>query len=393
MLVMASVTEKQINAYASSPYLTIDHVTANGFQASWSNLPDREEYTSFEIYLNGVFVDLISTPDVSDYLFTDLSPSTNYEIRIVGYNGDTKGYEETTTGSTSTAELVKSSNSTGVFFPKPIIGTNGIVTIDGFDTEKLINGSRLFIIIPDTRLGKAQLDLTADQVKNMRASNATLSISFLDARLVFNTNNLKDDNASSIILTKVTTDLPEDEKAISSIFDFSIKQGEELISTFSTPVKIGFDNINATSIEKLKVFYFNEVTGKWENIGGEFGIWEDGSGLGFVTTTVTHFSIYTIMEAIEQTDSAHTPPINNGGSTGLIDKSSNTSTNTPAGLISESSNTPINTPAGSNVNTIDGHRLPDTASNNFNFITLGTILVLSALLIMFLHKKRQNITE
>ncbi|MEH7246858.1 LPXTG cell wall anchor domain-containing protein [Neobacillus niacini] len=393
-LVITPMAGKQINAFAETQYLKIDFATTYGFQISWRNLPSKDTYTSFKIYLNGELVNPLPAPDASDYLFTNLAPSTTYGVKLEGNSGDTKLYEEAITVSTSAPDPVKTSNSTDVYFPKPIIGTNGMVTINGFDSETLSDGNKLFIMIPDSEFNRAQLDLTSDQVKNMRASNVILSISFLDARLVFNTNNLKDDSAATILLTKVTEDIPEAEKAISSIFDFSVKQGQNIISTFSTPVTVGFDDIEESkyNTKNLKVFYFNETIQKWENVEGLYTAWNDGSGKGLVATKTSHFSTYAVMEAAEQTlvnNGTLTPPaVSKGDQSTPMDTSGVTSSSIEN---TKAASADIKTvQSGGDVNTSNGYPLPNTATNNLNYIIIGIALVLATLLTMFIQKKRQN---
>ncbi|MCH6266595.1 hypothetical protein [Neobacillus citreus] len=396
-LVTAPMAGKQINAFAEAQYLKMDYATTDGFQVSWRNLPNKDIYTSFKIYLNGELVNPLPAPDASEYLFTNLAPSTAYEVRLEGNTGDTKQYEEAISVSTSAPVQVKTINSTGMYFPKPIIGTNGVVTINGFDSETLADGSKIFIMIADTEFNRAQLDLTSEQVENMRASNTSLSISFLDARLVFNMNNLKDDSAATILLTKVTEDLTEAEIAISSIFDFSVKQGENIISTFSTPVTVGFDDIEESkyNTKNLKVFYFNETTQKWENVGGIYTAWNDGSGKGLVATKTNHFSTYTVMEAAEQTpvnNGAQTPPVvSNGDQSTSVETTGSTSTSSQNTKTASADTKAVQ--SGGAAKTSKGYPLPNTATNSINFILIGTVLVLAALLTMFIQKDKMVINH
>ncbi|WP_249869121.1 leucine-rich repeat domain-containing protein [Oceanobacillus saliphilus] len=92
----------------------------------------------------------------------------------------------------------------------------------------------------------------------------------------------------------VTISMVEQERtpnSLSATYDFTIKQGTRTISTFDEGVSLTF-NVNADRAKNpnnLKVFYYNEDLGKWENVGGAYHN-------GTVTTVVAHFSIFTVFE-------------------------------------------------------------------------------------------------
>ncbi|WP_161485265.1 leucine-rich repeat domain-containing protein [Alkalihalobacillus trypoxylicola] len=96
----------------------------------------------------------------------------------------------------------------------------------------------------------------------------------------------------------VTIEVKELERtpnSLSSTYDFTVKQGSRNISAFDEGVTLTF-NVNAglaKNPKNLKVFYFNEETKKWENIGGTYQN-------GRVTAVTYHFSIFTVMEAADE---------------------------------------------------------------------------------------------
>ncbi|TSB45718.1 leucine-rich repeat domain-containing protein [Alkalicoccobacillus porphyridii] len=85
---------------------------------------------------------------------------------------------------------------------------------------------------------------------------------------------------------------PSDSNSLSGTYDFTIKQGTRTISQFKEGVTLTF-NVNAERAKNpnnLKVFYFNEEKGKWENVGGTYSN-------GQVTVVTYHFSMFTVFEA------------------------------------------------------------------------------------------------
>ncbi|WP_062051922.1 LPXTG cell wall anchor domain-containing protein [Bacillus sp. JCM 19034] len=90
---------------------------------------------------------------------------------------------------------------------------------------------------------------------------------------------------------------PRESNSLSGTYDFTIKQGTRTISQFEEGVTLTF-NVNAERSKNpnnLKVFYFNEETNKWENVGGTYS---DGK----VTVVTYHFSRFTVFEAADDSE-------------------------------------------------------------------------------------------
>ena len=90
-------------------------------------------------------------------------------------------------------------------------------------------------------------------------------------------------------------EIKSDPNSLSSTYDFTIQQGTRTISQFDEGITLTF-NVNAARAKNpnnLKVFYFNEETEKWENVGGTY---QNGK----VTVVTYHFSMFTVFEAADE---------------------------------------------------------------------------------------------
>lgn len=77
---------------------------------------------------------------------------------------------------------------------------------------------------------------------------------------------------------------------VSKAYDITIKAGDNKIK-IDSPVKLTFEVKDAKDIRKVGVYYLNEVTGKWEYVGGKVD-----RKANTVTTEAKHFSTYGAFE-------------------------------------------------------------------------------------------------
>ncbi|WP_031314260.1 alpha amylase N-terminal ig-like domain-containing protein [Caldanaerobacter subterraneus] len=77
---------------------------------------------------------------------------------------------------------------------------------------------------------------------------------------------------------------------VSKAYDITIKAGDNKIK-IDSPVKLTFDIKDAKDIRKVGVYYLNEVTGKWEYVGGKVD-----RKTNAVTIEAKHFSTYGAFE-------------------------------------------------------------------------------------------------
>lgn len=145
-----------------------------------------------------------------------------------------------------------------------------------------------------------KLDLTWDTNETTDVFFTSSQISLLinnNASIEINKKSVNVQIPSSILsnytgdTTITVTKLDSVENAIGDVYDFTIKQGSEIVSTFQEPVTLTFnvDPNKVTNPDLVKVFYWNEDEEIWELIGGTY---ENG----VVTAETTHFSTYTVFE-------------------------------------------------------------------------------------------------
>ncbi|WP_058308533.1 leucine-rich repeat domain-containing protein [Gracilibacillus massiliensis] len=129
------------------------------------------------------------------------------------------------------------------------------------------------------------------------------------------------------------------EDAVSDVYDFTIMIDGEVVSSFDTPITLTFEvdesNVNDTS--HLKVFYLNEDTGVWELIGGDY---QDGK----VIAQTDHFSTFAVFE----------------------------------------------TTAMDNTATDDNNELPETATNQYNWLVASVLFLLLGAVILFFNYRKQK---
>lgn len=175
-------------------------------------------------------------------------------------------------------------------------------------------------------------------------------------------------------------------------YKFTIMQGDERRSQFEEPITLTFkvSTDGVTNADNLQVFYLNEETGKWENIGGKYHAEE-----GTVTATTTHFSTFAVFEA-EEIGSDNLVVTDNESSAGEVeseDKLEGTQKTPEESETTETPNTP-NTPDNNDnatTQTDGGTLLPNTATSMFNSLTIGLIiLLLGASIFAIRHMKDQE---
>ncbi|WP_449622050.1 5'-nucleotidase C-terminal domain-containing protein [Robertmurraya sp. Marseille-Q9965] len=129
-----------------------------------------------------------------------------------------------------------------------------------------------------------------------------------------------------------------DAKGSLGVYDFTIESGGKTYHQFDEKVKLTFkvDPKQIKNPKNVKVYYWNEKEEKWELIGGEYKN-------GEVSAYTDHFSTYGVFET--KPDSSKSP--------------------------SEAKN-----------------ELPETATNNFNLLLTGLMLVLAGMMLYFVNRKK-----
>lgn len=225
---------------------------------------------------------------------------------------------------------------------KPIIENNKFV----FDKSAFDVVENYDVIIIDVTNQKEldifEIELTEDQVQLLISKNATLQINKSDVRL----------NIPSSVFTngseKVTISiekLDDVENSLSSVYNFTIKQEDQLISKFENGVTLTFevDKNMVQNTEHLNIYYLNEQNIEWEQIGGNYA---DGE----ISATTNHFSTFAVFE----------------DSSKIIDVSQSEQEAAEENQI----------------------KLPETATNIYNMLFISFVLVATGLVLLFVQKRR-----
>ena len=138
-----------------------------------------------------------------------------------------------------------------------------------------------------------EITVTKSQLSKLKQKDAVLAVKKNDVTLEFPATVFSGEQDATIIIEKLAD--VDVEGAKSAVYDFTLVEGETVISDFSETegVQLAF-NIHDKNVENsdlLKVFYLNEETDEWVEIGGEY---QDG----IVTATTTHFSIFTDRKSV-----------------------------------------------------------------------------------------------
>ncbi|RCW65890.1 5'-nucleotidase C-terminal domain-containing protein [Saliterribacillus persicus] len=264
---------------------------------------------------------------------------------------------------------------------KPAV-SNGKATIDTANIDKVKDQGELIVDVEEEE--EIELELTTDQIKKLKLKDAKLIISAKLTSLSIPSSVLPDGDVT--IKVKEVTDV---EGAIGKVFDFTINGGE--VHEFSEPVTLKFF-VGELENENVEVRYYNEEMGEWKSIGGTYS---DGT----VTAETEHFSIFGVFEIAEGEEIPGTGDDNDSGDeseetpgeTGSEDSSdgsdeSDESDETPGETDSEDSS------GGSVVEKESGdsldEKLPETASNMFNLLLLGSMFILAGLLFYYYQRRR-----
>ncbi|WP_407270184.1 alpha/beta hydrolase-fold protein [Radiobacillus sp. PE A8.2] len=228
-------------------------------------------------------------------------------------------------------------------------------TISDDSLDKLANGGTLEVSLKAAKgADEVTLELTAAQVQKLKDKNASIVLSKDDLNIKIPAVNFTGEGSVQILIQKYQ----DDEAYLSSVYNLTIKQSGSIIDTFDAPVTLTFKvNKNAKKAEKVNVYYYNEETEKWELIGGEF----DGK---YVTADTNHFSIFTVLKSDEQELVTEKPIVE--------DKEEDQQ------------------PEESKDDEKGKEQLPDTASNQFNWLLAGLALSVIGFL---LYRKNKHLIK
>ncbi|SFL73068.1 arabinan endo-1,5-alpha-L-arabinosidase [Gracilibacillus orientalis] len=172
--------------------------------------------------------------------------------------------------------------------------------------------------------------------------------------------------------------------AVSDLYDFTLTSGDKEIS-FDSPVTLTF-NVDAekvTNWDNLRVVYMDENGELQEEIIPESV--EDSTAE--VIAEVSHFSIYGVVEVADDTNGDGPT----GDGTGSEDPSGTEGGSEDDGSTDNGSETGDDSSAGNDEQTEgDGETLPDTATNQYNWLALGLLLIAVGLGVFLTVRGRKN---
>ncbi|MBS8265668.1 LPXTG cell wall anchor domain-containing protein [Mesobacillus boroniphilus] len=381
--------------------LQVEEVSTNSIRISWENGNDYEIDT---IRLNG---DTHSPEEGTTYTFTNLSSGQKYIVTIQAFDTTSSAvmYETVvlhTLAAPKDDEPVNPEEpNKGESEPKTVVAvpavTNGKASVSNEEVAKVEAGGTFEVsLVTEENQQEIDIVLTKEQLKELKDKGASLSVKDQEVTLGFPLSIFAEED-TNLQLKK----LPAVNDARSAVYDFTITQGDTIVSQFSEPVTLTF-NVNLDGLEdpsNLKVFYFNEETKEWELIGGTY---ENGE----VTAQTNHFSIYTVFEVTSSGDvPSNQNPANaeSDEEAGITpeenDSDQTTVESSQPGTNQQTENTVENKDAvqsediqnneSDQTTETQKNELPDTATNTFNVIAAGLALIVFATLFLLSTKRRE----
>ncbi|MEH7274765.1 5'-nucleotidase C-terminal domain-containing protein [Neobacillus vireti] len=215
---------------------------------------------------------------------------------------------------------------------KPSVAKEGNKYTISKNALKNLENEAIVVVEVDNKIN-ATLTLTKEQIKALKEAGAAIQVS---------NGNVDVQILASILPLAENLDIKVKKMAANgslAIYDFTIEADGKLYHKFNEKVKLTFkvDPKQIKNPKNVKVYYWNEEAKKWESIGGEYNN-------GEVSAYTDHFSTYGVFEGEPDTNKIPTKA---------------------------------------------DHELPNTATNNFNILLAGLILVLSGVVLYFVKRRFQ----
>lgn len=250
----------------------------------------------------------------------------------------------------------------------------GTATVTDQDIERLADNGVITIQAEEnTELATV---FTKDQIVQLKAKHATIKIATKTTTLSIPAGDFGD-GATSVKITKVNDAEVNGSNAISEIFDFTIISSGEELHEFDQSITLAFkiDKNKVDNPDNVKLYYYNSNTKEWELIGGNY---ENG----ILVATTDHFSTFAAFE----TASADTP-----NSDQPSDKNATVGNDQTNGNDNHSDNNTGDPDSTSkDQSTSADKELPDTATTTFNWLLLGTLLLLISIRLYFVEKQKKT---
>lgn len=247
-------------------------------------------------------------------------------------------------------------------------------TVSDDQINQLDEEGTLVVELKESLDGVTTIQFTAGQLETLINRQAKIKIVKNDVELLVHAANFAKGGNLVISMERVANSpekLPSSNLAAGAVYDFTIKQGDKIISNFDHEIQLVFPVSGVGHPEELKVFYWNPNKKDWELIGGTY---ENGQ----IKAMTKHLSTYGVFRP---NDLAKDNP-----STGV--QLPDTATN-----IKDTPSTGVQKPdtaTNKKENPSTEVQLPDTATNMYNWLFAGIILLIIGGTVLFKQRIKQR---
>lgn len=226
---------------------------------------------------------------------------------------------------------------------KPVIKNNQVTMTDEQIEDSSKNGQ--LIIDMETHSSSVHLTFTAEQIKVLQENNVCITLKTADLIVEIPASTLPMNNQSVHIHLDQLEAIND---AYSSVFNITIVDGKEKLTTIPTPITLHLkiDEDDALQLSNLKIFTLHQDSDQWIEIGGNFIN-------GYLTANSNQLGTFTV-----------------------FDMDYNQLTN--------------NQPSNKSPNPSTGSKLPNTATHTMNWLVFGAILMGLSILILAKLKRNNN---
>ncbi|WP_066186188.1 lamin tail domain-containing protein [Gracilibacillus timonensis] len=240
----------------------------------------------------------------------------------------------------------------------PEVQNNQAILDDNVFHEIISDGNIIVDLNAYADLTIVELKLMEEQVDLIKEKNIMLTIQKGDLSLDIPASAF---NESGDVIIKVER-LKQIEDALSNVYDITVTQDDTQINQFAEPITFTLDVFTdkVTIPEHLHLYYSNEDVKEWELVNGsEFANNQ-------VTAPVHHLSIFAAFEEIDEHEES-TPVMGDQSDT---DKTSDSE--------------------GKGSNADSKWFMPNTATNMFNYLSIGLLLIIIGVCIWFIRFYRRQ---
>lgn len=241
---------------------------------------------------------------------------------------------------------------------------DGMVTVADASIARLADKGTLIIDLPSD-IAKITVHFTEEQLRELVEKQATIVIMRKgEVSLVIPAIEFAENSELSVGLERLDMENP-----ISVVYDFTIKDGEKEITEFNHAIEMIFvlNEEEVTNKEALRVAHLNKDD-EWEALET---FYEEGMAVAFTD----HFSTFTVIDVEKKNDEdSKNPPGNSNDDENVSAGSANNQ-----GGKSGDNNSKTNT---------SGKLLPKTATDIFNLILIGVLLIAAGFTVYYFQRKK-----